>query len=434
MTDKDKKLSIGIVWQSGAHWHAGALYRENLIKVLTPFAQRGEIELAVVYEDRETLPADLDPVVKAINASGFSLLPGLSRQSAEEERRKSVDRARRPIPWAVQKIKKVMAGVLGREAVSNLPPMVKEEDSLVGISREKKVDFLYPLPRMTSDEALGAHWIPDLQHCFLPDLFPEEERAQRSRQFEALSHGRAIVFSSESSRKDFLKFWPEAKADLRVWHFCSVMEKTAMKIDPAEVMSRYGLPTEYFVVPNQFWKHKDHFCVLEALELLGQRGIRPTVVCTGAIDDYRNRDHINRFLQSIQKMGLHDQIRLLGFMDRAEQVALLRGAGAVIQPSRFEGWSTVVEDCRAIGQRLVLSDLDVHEEQAPEHSEFFETGSPESLAAAVEKVLPSVGGWSASREERETQAREGMEERRHATGAEFIRIARELHKSFIAVT
>jgi len=330
----------------------------------------------------------------------------------------------------VQKAKRTMAKAFGREAVSHLPPVVKKEDSLVGISNEKVVDFLYPLPRMENDLPLGAHWIPDLQHCFLPELFSETECRQRSEQFEALSNGRAIIFSSESSRQDFLKFWPDPSAALRVWHFCSVMEASAMEIDPAEVVSRYQLPNEYFVVPNQFWKHKDHFCVLDALEALSQRGARPTVVCTGAVDDYRNRDHINRFLQSIQQKGLHQQIRLLGFMDRSEQVALLRGAGAVIQPSRFEGWSTVVEDCRAIGQRLVLSDLDVHSEQAPEQSEFFEVGNSDSLAKALERMLPAVSDWTESRGEREQAAGEAMEGLHHKTGAEFVSIARELCEEF----
>src|SRR6056297_2185909 len=113
MTDKEKGISIGIVWQSGAHWHAGALYRENLIKVLTPFAKRGEIELAVVFEDRETFPAQLDPVIKQIEAATYSLEPGLSLEDADRKRAQCVARARRPFPWAVQKAKRTMAKAFG---------------------------------------------------------------------------------------------------------------------------------------------------------------------------------------------------------------------------------------------------------------------------------------------------------------------------------
>ena len=37
---------------------------------------------------------------------------------------------------------------------------------------------------------------------------------------------------------------------------------------------------------------------------------------------------------------------------------------ALLNPSHFEGWSTTVEEARALGVPMLLSDLDVHLEQA----------------------------------------------------------------------
>jgi hypothetical protein len=36
---------------------------------------------------------------------------------------------------------------------------------------------------------------------------------------------------------------------------------------------------------------------------------------------------------------------------------------AIIQPSLFEGWSTVVEDVKAMNQHIIVSDLNVHRDQ-----------------------------------------------------------------------
>lgn len=425
-SDKDM-ISIGIIWQAGGHWHAGALYRENLVKVLLPFAKSGEIKLSLVIDNLEELPHEFDPSVNLVQARDYSLIPGVGRIEAESQRREVLRSSKSPLKW----LKRRFTGfwtrrILKREPGIGLPPVVRDEDSLVGMCRDGIVNFLYPLPKHESDRIFGAHWIPDLQHCFLPELFSDAELEKRNEQFSALADSEAIVFSSEASRDDFTQFWPNAKADLSVWHFCSVLDESVLSAEPSEVVAQYGLSGEYFMVPNQFWKHKDHFCVLEALERLGENGIRPTVLFTGAIDDYRNKDHINRFLQSTQKMGLHEQVRLLGFMDRMEQIALLRGAAAVIQPSRFEGWSTVVEDCRAVGQRLILSDLPVHREQAPAHSVFFATGSAEKLAASVVEMLPTNPDWVSGRVQREGSAISAMETLRNETGANFIRMARSL--------
>jgi len=70
-----------------------------------------------------------------------------------------------------------------------------------------------------------------------------------------------------------------------------------------------------------------------------------------------------------------------------EQVQLLRDCDLIVQPSLFEGWSTVVEDAKALGQRIVLSDLPVHREQEPPAALFFDPMSPQDLVLQVTAVL-----------------------------------------------
>ena len=65
----------------------------------------------------------------------------------------------------------------------------------------------------------------------------------------------------------------------------------------------------------------------------------------------------------IDSYDLRDDIRFLGFIPREEQLMIMKGARAIIQPSFFEGWSTVVEDAKAVNSFIVLSNLEVHKEQ-----------------------------------------------------------------------
>jgi len=60
--------------------------------------------------------------------------------------------------------------------------------------------------------------------------------------------------------------------------------------------------------------------------------------------------------------------------------ALLRGSIALINPSRFEGWSTTVEEAKSFGVPMVLSDLEVHREQAAGTARYFGTDDPVALA------------------------------------------------------
>jgi len=73
-------------------------------------------------------------------------------------------------------------------------------------------------------------------------------------------------------------------------------------------------------------------------------------------------------------------VHLLGLIPKFDQVQLMRRSIGIVQPSLFEGWSTLVEDARLLGKSIILSDLPVHIEQNPPHSAFFECKSPEHLA------------------------------------------------------
>jgi glycosyltransferase involved in cell wall biosynthesis len=145
------------------------------------------------------------------------------------------------------------------------------------------------------------------------------------------------------------------------------------------VQKEYSLPDRFFLISNQFWTHKNHLVVFEALKLLKEHDIFPVVVCTGSLYDYRQPDYSNTILQTIHKRGVARQVYLLGLIPRTDQIQLLRRSLAVIQPSLFEGWNTVVEECRCLAKPMILSDLAVHREQNPPGSIFFSASSPEAL-------------------------------------------------------
>ena len=73
--------------------------------------------------------------------------------------------------------------------------------------------------------------------------------------------------------------------------------------------------------------------------------------------------------------------------DSAHRSNSIRASAAVIQPSQFEGWSTVIEDARALGKPLIASDFPVHLEQNIPNSSFFRMGDPADCALAITHFL-----------------------------------------------
>lgn len=210
-------------------------------------------------------------------------------------------------------------------------------------------------------------WLPDFQYIHLPNLFGDElckwyENYYRSNVEQAT----LVVLSSQHAMKDYAISFPHAIDKARIVNFCSIPDETWQRLDPRETAGSIGFDGSFFVLSNQFSHHKNHETVFDAVRILKCRGIDITVLCTGSTYGFRGDDYLKRLKDFIKNNKLEKNIVILGMLPRDEQIALMRRSLAMLQPSHFEGWSTVVEDARALGKTLLVSDIEVHREQLGE--------------------------------------------------------------------
>jgi glycosyltransferase involved in cell wall biosynthesis len=241
------------------------------------------------------------------------------------------------------------------------------------------------------------HWIPDLQHRALPQNFGRLDRLRRDRGYRRLAQrAELVVVSSEVAREEAARAYPGTADKLRVLHFSSVARPTGA--DPAEVLARHSLPERFLLLANQFWAHKNHETAFRALADLPL-----PLVCTGETVDHRRPGHFGRMQELIAASGRAGDVYVLGVVGRDDYLALVRSATALLQPSLFEGWSSVVEDAKAYGRPIALSDIPVHREQAPPLSSFFDPLDAHDLvraatAAAAMSPLPDAEAQAAQRD------------------------------------
>ena len=156
------------------------------------------------------------------------------------------------------------------------------------------------------------------------------------------------------------------------------------------------------MAPNQFWAHKNHMLLLKAAVILKAKGLNFQIVFTGRETDYRNAGYVPFLKEFVRDNGLEPIVKFLGFIERSHQLQLMKHALVIVQPSLFEGWSTVVEDTKALNQGLILSDLKVHREQCGDSALYFEPTDEKQLAECMVQYLQGdfSGRISAKYEER----------------------------------
>ena len=125
----------------------------------------------------------------------------------------------------------------------------------------------------------------------------------------------------------------------------------AHAVEAVEVGKKYSLNADYFFYPAQFWAHKNHVRILQALiELRDVHAWSPTVVFSGK--DNGNFAHVERF---IKVHHLESQVRLLGCAPSEDMRGLYENAMAVVMPSYFGPTNLPPLEAWSLGVPLIYS-------------------------------------------------------------------------------
>lgn len=231
-------------------------------------------------------------------------------------------------------------------------------------------------------------WVTDFQHKFYPHFFGTFNRIIREFRFKnSFKNTNHVILSSNDAKSHLLRFYSQINAQLHVLNFVSHANKIDCP-DGETIKLKYDIQKPYFIVSNQFYRHKNHLVVLESVKHLLDQGYTDfNIVFTGKKEDYRDKTFYPKIEKYIEDNKLQSNIKILGVIPRNEQLALFKKAIATIQPSFFEGWNTSIEDAKTLQQQVICSDIPVHHEQMGDKAFYFNPNDSTSLASILIKLL-----------------------------------------------
>jgi len=379
---------IGILPLGGKDWIAGINYLQNIVRACNalPGSERPKFYLICRYNE------DVSELIR-----GFEL----QREDIRYFAYFSSDSRR-------QKLRSI-AGCLRR----GIWPR-----SFCHLVKHLKIEVFAPMMEIFGSEISvpWIGWIPDFQHKHLPEFFLEAELKKRDAYFRRLcDEADHVIVSSRDGYEDLMRWFPVNERKVSVFPFPFLVEQSWYEGDPQAVVGQFDLPDKYLMFPGQFWAHKNHQTLFEALRILvREKNMEEIVlVCSGRQHDYRFPEHFESIKNFITEHKLETNIRLLGLIDRHEQIQLMRAAAAVINPSLFEGWCLMIEEARSFGKHIFLSDLAVHREQDAPKAVYFD---PHDAGALAEKLALC---WAKLPSGVDRDAEEAARSRLKSSGREF---------------
>jgi len=264
-------------------------------------------------------------------------------------------------------------------------------------SFNKDIDIIYPADQdpFSSTIKRKIYWKADFQENYYPDNFLPEELKWVKAFFRYLGKHPVdtLVLSSRACIHDLRDFYPEIENPVELYRFVSHLPALDNSTF-AGLKSKYGLHKSYYIVCNQFWPHKNHGVVVRAMKEIARHGPLPfQMVFTGKTSSKRGDAYFRKLMDDIRAAGLDKDIVITDFIERQDQLVLMKNSIAVVQPSLFEGWSTVIEDARAIERFVIASSLPVNQEQIQDNVWFFEAHSHTELATMLENMFSDPPTW-----------------------------------------
>ncbi|WP_151961549.1 glycosyltransferase [Acinetobacter bereziniae] len=231
------------------------------------------------------------------------------------------------------------------------------------ISFEKKLDeyhidlvyFLSPSNlalHLTTHNYIFTIW--DLCHRDTPE-FPEVNNYREFERREVLYNEApkkafAVLTDSELGRKNAIKRY-NLNED-RVFNVSFVPSINIKQSIYINVKYKYNIFGEYIYYPAQFWPHKNHIYILEAIAKLKEKGVLLSVIFSGA-----DKGNLNYVMSYAKKLNIGDLVHYIGFAPNEDVYYLYKQSLALVMPSFFGPTNIPPLEAFAIGTPVIYSNI-----------------------------------------------------------------------------
>lgn len=277
--------------------------------------------------------------------------------------------------------------------------MVQSRPGMSQWFRDSGVELmLYPAPNILSFET-GLPYlmaIHDLQHRLQPE-FPEVsangEWEWREYLFRnAARYATLLLADSEVGKEDILNFYGPYGVTADQVKVLPFLPACYLAVDVSEsegqrVRTTYHLPERYLFYPAQFWPHKNHARIVQALGLLKQeyRLKVPIVFCGSHTGEIRERAFHEVMSISCQ-FGLEKEVHYLGFVPDEDMSGIYAGAVALVMPTFFGPTNIPILEAWAFGCPVLTSDIRGIREQVQDAAILVDPRSVEAIAHGIYRL------------------------------------------------
>jgi len=251
--------------------------------------------------------------------------------------------------------------------------------------KSKKIDIILPCVKSENYDFPWMGYLFDFQHEYLPEFFSKDEiDLRRETMKEILFKCKVVFTNSKKTKLDASKFYGEFPAKIYTIPYSPCIDADLVKFNE-DIFKKFKLKKDYFIICNQFWRHKNHETAIKAFSEYVNKNGKSDLVFTGNTVDKKFPKHFKDLTNLINTLDLNDRVKILGLVEKKAQIALVKNSRALIQPTLFEGGpgGGSCRDAIAVDTQIFASDIEINKEINCGEVKYFEVLNPQSLSVLL---------------------------------------------------
>jgi glycosyltransferase involved in cell wall biosynthesis len=365
MRDFAEKLRVGVVIGDAVSQGGAFVQSVNIAHMLRPQG-REPYTVEYIAVDRA------DP--ESLRNLGIEV--GISRGDAA----RLLERLLRRLPWLMH-FARAIYGMFRLGGLDRLAAK-RKLDLLIFTAPSRQIMNLKTTPFVCTVWDLGHR-----EHPEFPELAGRGSYHWREGMYRnALPRASAVIVDSAATAMKLERYYGIDQDRSIVVAYDVVPELTDTPALPEilnSLRSKHGIQGPFVFYPAQFWAHKNHVYILEALLLLKRQfGLEITAVFSGS--DQGNF-HFVRALA--EQMGLAQQIKFVGFLSIPEIAQLYREALALVMPTYLGPTNIPPLEAQALGCPVIYSDLPGFRDFLGPNALYCDLTDPASLSQYIKSLL-----------------------------------------------
>ncbi len=288
----------------------------------------------------------------------------------------------------VKKIKQKTYKHLGINYIEEFEKLISKNDIKFAIFPTPRIELVkLNIPFATSIQSLGHRLNPELRETSHDGIWKSREDI-----YSNICQHADLLFIDSVAGKEYIQFYYNSKSKIIVIPH-SIIDKNNSNVtikQQESILKKFNISKPFLFYPSQFWPHKNHIRILEAIILLKKKGIDIQLVYTGSSRTIRDKYGVYAILKQISKDNyLQDNLIITGFIEDDEMLTFYQNALAMIMPQLLPEPCIPFVEAMRVGCPVIGSDISGLNEQIPDAGIRVNPYSISSIAEGVELLLDS---------------------------------------------